>query len=233
MPDTLSYQNRRGQLLQYFDRTAADAWNRLTSDVPVSGVRATVREGRRQMRAALLSWLPQDMHGLRVLDAGCGTCALAAELADRGADVLAIDLSPTLVQLGEERYGQRQGPGRIQFAVGDFADPRLGSFDHVVAMDSLIHYRAVDVVRALEELAPRTRQSLCITVTPSNPLLLGMLAMGRLFPRSDRSPAVVPVDIDRMRTLIHRQCGPHGLYPQRNARIGHFFYTSHALEIGR
>ena len=49
-----SYLERRGQIEAYFDRTAADAWARLTSDAPVSGVRATVREGRETMRRLLV-----------------------------------------------------------------------------------------------------------------------------------------------------------------------------------
>ena len=32
-------------------------------------------------------------------------------------------------------------------------DPALGRFDHVVAMDSLIHYRADDIVGVLAGLA--------------------------------------------------------------------------------
>ena len=39
---TATYLARRGQLETYFDRTAAQAWARLTSDAPVSGIRATV-----------------------------------------------------------------------------------------------------------------------------------------------------------------------------------------------
>ena len=41
-----NYQQRREQIEDYFDRTAADVWARLTSDEPVSGVRETVRAGR-------------------------------------------------------------------------------------------------------------------------------------------------------------------------------------------
>ncbi|MFC6050870.1 magnesium protoporphyrin IX methyltransferase, partial [Methylobacterium hispanicum] len=37
-----TYDARRGELTTYFDRTAADAWARLTSDAPVSRIRATV-----------------------------------------------------------------------------------------------------------------------------------------------------------------------------------------------
>ena len=86
MSDT--YQNRRSEIGDYFDRTAADAWKRLSSDAPVSRIRQTVRAGREEMRRTLLSYLPKDLKGVRVLDAGCGTGALAQELAHRGADVV-------------------------------------------------------------------------------------------------------------------------------------------------
>jgi len=78
-----SYLEKRSQLQQYFDRTAFDAWAKLTSTAPVSGIRKTVRAGRDEMRKVLLSYLPADLHGQRVLDAGCGTGALAVELAKR------------------------------------------------------------------------------------------------------------------------------------------------------
>ena len=67
---TLSYPERRGEIEHYFDRTALDAWKKLTSDAPVSGIRATVRAGRDRMRTRLSSWLPEDLSGRRVLDAG-------------------------------------------------------------------------------------------------------------------------------------------------------------------
>ncbi len=71
-------------------------------------------------------------------------------------------------------------------------DPALGRFDHVVAMDSLIHYRAADIVRALAALAPRTAGSLLVTVAPRTALLTLMHAAGKLFPKGDRAPAIVP-----------------------------------------
>src|SRR6478736_3225079 len=72
---------RRELIERYFDRTAADAWARLTSSAKVSGIRATVRAGRDRMRATLLGWLPSDLRDARLLDAGCGTGALAVEAA--------------------------------------------------------------------------------------------------------------------------------------------------------
>ena len=39
----IGYEQRRGQLEIYFDRTAVQAWTALTSDAPVGRIRATVR----------------------------------------------------------------------------------------------------------------------------------------------------------------------------------------------
>jgi len=133
--NTTTYQHRRGEIEHYFDRTAAQTWARLTSDAPVGRIRATVRAGRERMRATLLSWLPADLQGRRILDAGCGTGALAIEAARRGAEVVAIDLSPTLVALARERLPESLGTGSVHFCSGDMLDPQLGEFDHVVVND--------------------------------------------------------------------------------------------------
>lgn len=227
------YLARRGQIETYFDRTAVDAWARLTSTAPVSGIRATVRAGRDRMRATLLSWLPDDLHGRRVLDAGCGTGALAVEAARRGAHVVAIDLSPTLVQLARERVPRDLDGGRIEFLYGDMLDPALGRFDHVVGMDSLIHYHKADVVRVLGGLADRTAASILFTFAPSNPLLATMIGVGRLFPRRDRAPSIEPVREQTLRRLIEAAPTLGGWRAQRSERISSGFYTSQALELVR
>lgn len=163
----ISYQERRGQIETYFDRTAMQAWARLTSDAPVGRVRATVRAGRNRMRATLLSWLPVDMRGMRLLDAGCGTGALAVEAAHRGASVLAIDLSPTLVDLARDRQPVLERGGSIDFRSGDMLDPALGEFDYVVGMDSVIHYEVGDAVQVLAGLSERTRKAMVFTTPPA------------------------------------------------------------------
>lgn len=230
---TATYQERRGELLTYFDRTAAESWSRLTSDAPVGRIRATVRAGRDRMRATLLRWLPADLTGKRLLDAGCGTGALAVEAARRGAQVVAVDLSPTLIELARERAPRDLGEGRIDFAVGDFLDPALGRFDHAVAMDSLIHYRAPDVVRALTGLASRTDATLLLTFAPRTPALTLMHAAGRLFPRGDRAPAIEPVGENALRRQIAAEPGLQTWRPGRTERIATGFYTSQALELAR
>lgn len=226
-----SYQSRRGEIETYFDRTAADTWARLTSEAPVSGIRATVRAGRNRMRATLLSFLPADLSGRTLLDAGCGTGALAVEAARRGAQVVAVDLSPTLVALAADRLPRDLDAGRIEFRAGDMLDPAHGAFDHVVAMDSIIHYRADDAVAVLEGLARRTRHSIVFTFAPLTPALGAMHAVGKLFPRRDRAPAIEPVGEARLRALIGARLP--GWRITASERVASGFYTSQAMRLGR
>jgi magnesium-protoporphyrin O-methyltransferase len=226
-----SYSERRGELETYFDRTAVDAWKRLTSDAPVGRIRATVRAGRDTMRDLLLSWLPQDLRGARILDAGCGTGALAVEAARRGADVVAVDISPTLVKLAQERLPRDMRHGSIDFRVGDMLDPAHGRFDHVVAMDSLIHYRPEDVVETIGSLAQRTSGSLVFTFAPRTPALTAMHAVGRFFPRGDRAPAIVPVGPDNLQRLLRADARLRAMRIGRSERVSSGFYTSQGLEV--
>jgi magnesium-protoporphyrin O-methyltransferase len=228
---TDTYRHRRGELETYFDRTAVETWSRLTTDAPVGRVRATVRAGRDLMRATLLSWLPADLRGARVLDAGCGTGALAVEAARRGADVVATDLSPTLVALARERQPHDLGAGTVEFHVGDMLDVALGRFDYVVAMDSLIHYTAPDVLRVLTGIALRTERAIVFTFAPRTPLLATMHAVGQMFPRGHRSPAIEPVGERALQRLVATEPGLARWAVGRTARVTKGFYISQGLEL--
>lgn len=226
---SITYRDRRGQLQTYFDETAADAWKKLTSDAPVSRIRATVRAGRDAMRDTLLSWLPADLSGRRLLDAGCGTGTLAIEAAKRGADVVAIDLSPTLIDHARAAQAEMLGRGSIEFISGDMLSPKLGQFDHIVAMDSLIHYEPDDVIDALDRLTSRCNDSMVFTFAPRTVPLAVMHAVGRLFPRSDRAPMIVPISHGEMQRRLALQFGAGKA--KRDHRITSGFYMSHAQEI--
>jgi len=228
--ETTTYADRRGQIQNYFDRTAVAAWATLTSDAPVGRIRTTVRAGRNQMRNTLLSWLPEDLHGRRILDAGCGTGALAVEAARRGAEVVAIDLSPTLVNLARDRL-PTDLRGTVDFHSGDMLDEKLGRFDHVVAMDSIIHYDTTDAVKALSQLAERTSTSIVFTYAPRTPLLATMIAIGRLLPRGDRAPWLEPMAKDKILSLMVQDKTLNAWQAGRTQRVSSGFYKSQALEL--
>jgi RluA family pseudouridine synthase len=82
--------------------------------------------------------------GLRVLDLACGQGLLARELARRGAEVVAIDASPSLI----EKARRRSHDLRIEFRVGDaraLDHQALGRFDAIACVLALAN---------LEPLAP-------------------------------------------------------------------------------
>jgi len=226
-----TFEARRDSLETYFDRTAQQAWIDLTSDAPVSRIRTTVRAGRERMRDTLLDWLPEDLRRTRVLDAGCGTGALAVEIACRGARVHAVDVAAGLVDIARTRAGTFFGHGEIDWQVGDMLDPARGAFDHVVAMDSLIHYPTADIVAVLAALADRTRGSILFTFAPRTPALAAMHTAGRLFPRADRAPAIQPVAESSLRRRLAAALPAWAI--GRSARVASGFYTSHALELVR
>ncbi len=219
---------KRAKLETYFDRTALDAWAAMTSEAPVSKIRATVRAGRQEMRDTLLSWLPQDLSGRRILDAGCGTGMLAIEAARRGADVVGIDVSPQLIEIGKERLPD-DVKGKISLHAGDMLDPAYGHFDHIVSMDVLIHYESDQIAAATAKLAERTRHSMLFTFAPGTPLLRTARAIGQFFPKSDRSPSIIPVAHDLLKARLSRSVPQAKL--GRDQRIRRGFYTSHAQEV--
>ena len=225
-----AYEGTRARVEHYFDRTATRVWERLTSDAPVSRIRETVRAGRDRMRSVMLSRLPEDLTGARVLDAGCGAGQMTAELAARGAHVTAVDISPALVEIARRRLPRAQ-ERQVTFAAGDMLDPVHGPHDYVVAMDSLIYYEARDIAAAMDRLMGRTRAAVVFTVAPRTTLLMAMWQAGKLFPRADRSPVMIPHSPARLAAALAEQGVPARL--KEIERVTRGFYISTCLEVAR
>ena len=232
----VSYEARKEQLQTYFDSTANKAWEQLTSDEPVSRIRETVRNGRQAMADCLMEWLPDDMSGLRLLDAGCGTGSLSIQAAERGASVVAIDISPSLIGVAQQRTPEHLAQN-IHFKAGDMLSVGSERFDAIVAMDSLIHYQAQDMVASINSLAQslsdKPGSQLLFTFAPRTPLLMLMKATGKFFPKSDRSPAIEPVAEKRLHRMLDASNNTHHCASLRTQRIDTPFYKSQALELVR
>ena len=228
--DAISYLDRRSKLQNYFDRTANDAWAKLTSDAPVSGIRATVRAGRDQMRNSIISRLPENLTGKRILDAGCGTGAVALELANKGALVTAVDLSPNLIELAKSRIPENERQN-IQFHAGDMLDESYGDFDYVIGMDSMIHYCAKDMLVVLEKLSPRVSEKILFTFAPSTLLLELMIRVGRLFPRKDRAPFIEPISHAKLHKSINQSPWFVDWEPTFTHLVSSGFYKSQLMEL--
>jgi magnesium-protoporphyrin O-methyltransferase len=100
-------------------------------------------------------------------------------------------------------------------------------------MDSVIHYDAPDAVAALSRLAERTSTSMVFTFAPRTALLSLMWTVGKVFPRGDRSPAIVPVAPEQLRAMMVAHPGLKDWQWGRSERISSGFYTSQATEWKR
>jgi SAM-dependent methyltransferase len=79
--------------------------------------------------------LPSDVAGLRILDAGCGTGPVSRYLAERGATVVAVDVSDELIDRGQA--AEEAHPLGITYLVHDLLEElpfEDGAFDAAVAV---------------------------------------------------------------------------------------------------
>lgn len=80
-----------------------------------------------------------EAHGLsgrRLLDVGCGTGKSFLPMLDRGWEVTACDLSPSMVQIAQNKVGDQ-----ARVARADMRDlPVFGEFDVVWCLDDAINY---------------------------------------------------------------------------------------------
>ena len=192
MADT-SYIARRGEIQTYFDRTAVEAWKRFATQAPLGRIRATVREGRARMRALMLSALPADLSGWRILDAGCGTGAMSLELTRRGADVVGIDLAPEIIRFAQETWPADHGTGSVDLPCRRHAVGRPSGSSTPSSRWTRSSTTSRPTPPPRSPRLPRARASrIVFTFAPRTPALAAMHTMGRLFPRSDRAPSIVP-----------------------------------------
>src|ERR1700743_1039555 len=91
-----------------YDRLAA-VWSSTTDEGPFNGFLE---------RPALRALVPEDLRGAVVLDAGCGSGAQAQWLLEQGADIVAVDISPRMIEEAERRCA-----GRGRFRVAALARP--------------------------------------------------------------------------------------------------------------
>ena len=220
-----TYLAKRARLENYFNEVSSDAWDKLTSNEPVSYVRQLVREGRQKMLLAILEKLPQDLKGARILDAGCGTGVLSRMLDERGAEVVGVDISDKLIEVAKNRSGSNSS---IEYFSGDMKEASFGNFDYIIAMDSLIHYSTEDVISSLVDFSKRANISVLFTVIPSTFVLKTKLQLGKFFPKSERSPEVVPIEWGQLRKLEALEVNAT---LEKIKRIKSLFYVSEFWEL--
>jgi SAM-dependent methyltransferase len=118
-----------------------------------------------EQRFALGPWLSVS-EVTRVLDVGCGIGRWSRLLAARGAQVVGVDLSPTMIAQASHRAAAEGVADRCRFVVADLAQLNLGErFDLVLGVTVLQHILDPRAFRAAlsamtQHLAPGGRMVL-------------------------------------------------------------------------
>ena len=95
--------------------------------------------------------------GRRILELACGTGTLTADLAIRGYDITAPDISPDMVGIARDKLAERGCSATL--AVASMTDvPLTGPYDAVICLYDAVNYltREEDVVRAAKEMSRLT-----------------------------------------------------------------------------
>lgn len=97
---------------------------------------------RARRRAAGIARAAELGPGRRVLEIGCGTGNFTTHFAESGAEILAVDISPDLLERAQARGLSAE---RVRFACRRFEDCELdGPFDAVIG-SSILHHLDLDV----------------------------------------------------------------------------------------
>jgi SAM-dependent methyltransferase len=116
--------------------------------------------------------------GLQVLDLGCGDGTTAVPAAERGADVLGVDIARNLVEAGNRRAAER-GLGNLRFQEGDATNLQGlpdRSFDLVVTIfGAMFAPRPFDVAREMVRVTRPGGRIVMGNWIPNDPTLVAQI----------------------------------------------------------
>jgi len=179
----------------------------------------------RREREAVLSGLG-TVEGREILEVACGTGRFTVMLAERGADVVGLDISPAMMARGREKARRAGVADNIEFLRGDAA--RLpfpdDCFEAVVAMR--FFHLADTPVTFLTELARVARERVFFDTfrRPSaRNLYTWTLPMGsRLYSRRDVRTLLRDADLELVEE-DHDFVIPYGFYRKLPAGVANAF----------
>jgi ubiquinone/menaquinone biosynthesis C-methylase UbiE len=118
------------------------------------------------------------LRGLKVLDLGCGDGTTALPAAQRGAEVLGVDIASNLVAAGNRRAAAA-GLANCRFQEGDASDLRglaEGSFDRVVSIfGAMFAPKPFDVAREMVRVTRPGGRIIMGNWIPGDPTLVAQI----------------------------------------------------------
>ncbi|MBW4594154.1 MAG: magnesium protoporphyrin IX methyltransferase [Brasilonema angustatum HA4187-MV1] len=216
---------------EYFNSTGFDRWRRIYGDGEVNKVQLDIRTGHQQTVETVLSWLKADnnLPGLSICDAGCGTGSLSIPLAEAGAKVYASDISEKMVGEAKEKaleiLANAENP---TFAVQDL-ETISGSYHTVICLDVLIHYPQQKADEMISHLCSSAQSRIILSFAPKTFALSLLKKIGSFFPGASKAT----------RAYLHREAdvvkilAKNGFSVQRQSMTRTRFYFSRLLEATR
>ena len=170
---------------------------------------------RREKEAVLSALGPVD--DKRVLEVACGTGRFTVMMAQRGADIIGLDISPAMLSQGRQKAKRAGVADHVEFMRGDAA--RLpfpdDHFDAVFAM-RFFHLadRPVTFLRELRRVSKSTVFFDTFNLGSTRLIYNWLLPMGsRLYSRTDVESLLADAKLD-LQSAAHDFVLPYGLYRQ-------------------
>lgn len=216
---------------EYFNSTGFDRWRRIYGDGEVNKVQLDIRTGHQQTVETVLSWLKADnnLAGLSICDAGCGTGSLSIPLAEAGAKVYASDISEKMVGEAKEKASEiLANAENPTFAVQDL-ETISGSYHTVICLDVLIHYPQQKADEMISHLCSSAQSRIILSFAPKTFALSLLKKIGSFFPGASKAT----------RAYLHREAdvvkilAKNGFSVQRQSMTRTRFYFSRLLEATR
>lgn len=163
--------------------------------------RAGAWSHRRQIEV-LLQLLP-DLRGKKVIEIGAGTGRVTYCLAQAGAQVMATDISPEMLDVAKRRLSDPFFKHMIEFRLLNIFDPciELGGYDYVVALNvvSRLSNPQAAITNVAESMSVRCRFVFSFNCLSSVLLPFGLLvnARGKSLSRDVTSRWYTPAQIER------------------------------------
>jgi len=220
----------------YFDTTGFERWNKIYGETDeVNKVQLDIRQGHQQTVDKVLDWVKdEDLAGVTVCDAGCGTGSLAIPLALKGASVSASDISSSMVGEAERRYNELVANG----AKAPETTPKFdamgleeasGKYDMVTCIDVKVHYPKNRVDGMITHLTSLSSKKHIISFAPKTMAYLILKRVGELFPGPSKATRAYLHDEADVEIALKAA----GFKVKRREMTATSFYFSRLLECER
>jgi len=140
--------------------------------------------------------------GMRVLEVGCGTGLFTEMLANSGAHILAVDISPDLIELAKQRS---YPPNSVELMVMRFEDCDIDEpFDAIVGSSVLHHLEMETALRRMYELLKPNGHLAFAEPNMLNPQIFLERNVGYLRKKVGASPDETAIQRWKMASMMKR-----------------------------